>query len=294
MKPQWLAFPFLACVLWAQAPTAWTPELTFQVQSVGEVTPSPDGRLVAYTQTRAVMEIEKSETLTQIFLARSDGSRQVQLTRGEKSAASPSFSPDGRLVYFFSERSGKPNLWRIPVDGGEAEMLTDWKGSMGAYRLSPNGKWVAFTGAEPSADEEKQKKEKRDFRVVDADPAYHSLWVIPAEADAAGRRTPRKVAGATYNITTFDWSPDSRHIAFERLPMPGADYWTKADLSEVEVESGTVRSLAATGAAEANPRYSPDGRYLAYVRSSDPPRWARDERIVLLPRQAQDERVARP
>ena len=291
MKPHWLTFPFLACALWAQAPTSWTPELTLQVQTIGEVTPSPDGQLVAYTQTRAVMETEKSEMLTQVFLARSDGSRQVQLTRGDKSATSPFFSPDGRLVYFSSERSGKPNLWRIPVDGGEAEMLTDWKGSMGSYRLSPNGKWVAFTGAEPPADEEKQKKEKRDFRVVDADPTYHSLWAIPAEADAAGKRAPRKVAGAAYNITTFDWSPDSRHIAFEHQPMPGADYWTKADLSEVEVESGAVRSLVATGAAEANPRYSPDGRYLAYVRSSDPPRWARDERIVLLPRQGGAPRV---
>ena len=291
MKPQWLTFALLACALWAQAPTSWTPELTLQVQTIGEVTPSPDGRLAAYTQTRAVMETEKSELLTQVFLAGSDGSRQVQLTRGDKSATSPFFSPDGRLVYFSSERSGKPNLWRIPVDGGEAEMLTDWKGSMGSYRLSPNGKWVAFTGAEPPADEEKQKKEKRDFRVVDADPAYHSLWVIPAEADAAGKRAPRKAAGAAYNITTFDWSPDSRHMAFEHQPMPGADYWTKADLSEVEVESGAVRSLVATGAAEANPRYSPDGRYLAYVRSSDPPRWARDERIVLLPRQGGAPRV---
>jgi dipeptidyl aminopeptidase/acylaminoacyl peptidase len=294
MKPRRLTLLLLAGGLWAQAPTAWTPELTFQVQTVGEVTPSPDGRLVAYTQTRAVMESEKSEMLSQVFLAPSDSSRQIQLTRGEKSATAPSFSPDGRLVYFFSERSGKPNLWRIPVDGGEAEMLTEWKGAMGSYRLSQDGKWVAFTGAEPPADEEKRKKEKRDFRVVDANPAYHSLWVIPAEADLAGKRAPRRVAGAAYHITNFDWSPDSRHIAFEHQPMPGADYWTKADLSEVEVESGRVRSLAATGAAESIPRYSPDGRYLAYVRSSDPPQWARDERIVLLPRQGGALRVLPP
>jgi dipeptidyl aminopeptidase/acylaminoacyl peptidase len=292
--PKSLVFFLALSAALAQAPTAWTPELMLQVQTVGEVTPSPDGKLVAYTQTRAVMETEKSEMLSQIFLAPSDGARQIQLTRGDKSAASPSFSPDGRLVYFSSERSGKPNLWRIPVDGGEAEMLTDWKGSMGSYRLSPNGKWLAFTGAEPSADEEKQKKEKRDFRVVDENPTYHGLWVIPAEPDAAGKRAPRKLAGGTYHITTFDWSPDSRHIAFEHQPMPSADYWTKADLSEVEVESGTVRSLAATPAAETNPRYSPDGRYLAYLRSSEPPRWARDERIVLLPRQGGAPRVLPP
>ena len=285
MKSQSLTFFLLFSAAWAQAPTAWTPELTLQVQTIGEVVPSPDGRLVAWIQTRAVLETEKSEMLTQIFLARSDGSRRIQLTRGEKSAASPQFSPDGRFVYFSSERSGKPNLWRIPVDGGEAEMLTDWKGSLGAYRVSPNGKWLAFAGLEPSSEEEKQKKEKRDFRVVDQDPQLNSLWEIPAEADAGGKRAPRKVVSAPYHIGALDWSPDSRFIAFEHQPMPGADYWTKGDISEIEVESATVRSLAATGAAEASPRYSPDGRFLAFVRSSDPPRWARDERVVLLPRQ---------
>ena len=149
----------LAGLAWAQAPTGWTPEFSMQVRSVGDVLPSPDGRLVAYTQTRAVVEPEKSEMDTQIFLAHADGSHRTQLTRGDKSASSPSFSPDGRFIYFSSDRSGKSNLWRIPVDGGEAEMLTEWKGEIGPYRVSPDGKWLAFAGAEPPPDEEKQKKE---------------------------------------------------------------------------------------------------------------------------------------
>ena len=86
----------------------------------------------------------------------------------------------------------------------------------------------------------------------------------------------------------------SRFIAYEHLPAPGTDYWPKGDLSEVEVESGTVRVLAATGAAETNPRYSPDGRFIAYQRTSDPPRWAFDARIVLLPRQGGAPRVLPP
>jgi len=275
----------LALAAWAQAPTSWTPELAMQVKTIGEVVPSPDGQLVAYAQTRPVMETEKSEMDTQIFLAHSDGSHRVQLTRGEKSASEPSFSPDGRFVYFSSERSGKPNLWRIPADGGEAEMLTDWKGEMGAYQISPDGKWLAFAGAEPPPDEEKQKKEKRDFRVVDENPKNHSLWVIPAELDIHGKRTARKIGNITGHVRDFDWSPDSRYIAFTHTPTPGADDWTKSDISEVTVESGAVRPVAATPAAEVSPRYSPDGRYLAFVRSSDPPRWAGAERIVLLPRQ---------
>src|SRR5206468_8001272 len=55
-------------------------------------------------------------------------------------------------------------------------------------------------------------------------------------------------------------------------------------MSEVEVETGKVKPLAATGASETSPHYSPDGRYIAFTRSSDPPRWAGDDRIMLLSR----------
>jgi len=298
-------FPILlAIAAWGQAPpapppalpTAWTPEISMQVQPVGDVVPSPDGKLVAYTQSHAVIETEKSEVITQIYLAAADGSHRTQLTRGEKSATAPEFSPDGRYVYFSSERSGKPNLWRIPVDGGESEMLTDWKGEIGAHHVSPDGKWVAFAGMEPRTGEEKEKKEKRDFRVIDENPKNHSLCIVEAEPDSQGKRTPRRL-NTPGHVTEFDWSPDSTAIAFAHTPTPGADDWTKSDISEVTVESGAsgaVRPLAATAAAEHSPHYSPDGRYLAYVRSTDPARWAGIDRIVLLTRQSRQARELPP
>ena len=277
----------------AQAPTAWTPELSMQVQPVGEVTPSPDGKWVAYTQSRAVIEPEKSEVNTQIFLAAADGSHRTQLTRGEKSATAPEFSPDGRYVYFSSERSGNPNLWRIPVDGGEAEMLTDWKGEMGAYHVSQDGKWIAFAAMEPRADEEQAKKEKRDFRVIGENPKNHSLWIVASEPDADGKRTPRHL-NTPDHTTEFDWSPDSAAIALVHTPTPGGDDWTKSDISEVNVQTGAVLPIAVTGAAERSAHYSPDGRYLAFVRSTDPARWAGIDRIVLLNRPSGEARELPP
>src|SRR5262249_8176375 len=86
------------------------------------------------------------------------------------------------------------------------------------------------------------------------------------------------------HVTEFDWSPDARAIGFSHQPTPLADDWTKADLSEVDVESGTVKGLSATAAAESQPEYSPDGKYLAFVRSREPARWATDSRIQLLTR----------
>ena len=287
----------LAAAAWCQqspAPPAWTPEISMQVRTVGDVVPSPNAKLVAYTESRAVIAPEKSEVDTQIFLAAADGSRRVQLTRGEKSATSPEFSPDGHYVYFSSERSGKPNLWRIPVDGGEAEMLTDWKAEIGRFHVSPDGRWVAFAGIEPRADEEQAKKEKRDFHVIGENPHNHSLWIVSAEADAQGKRTARKIGDIPGHVRDFAWSPDSRFIAATHTPTPKADDWTQADISEVNVETGAVRPLAATGAAEREASYSPDGRYLAYVRSTDPARWAGMDRIVLLTRATGESRELAP
>ncbi len=260
----------------------WTPQLSMKVKTVTAAVPSNDGTLAVWTETHPVMDGEKSETLTQVYLAHTDGTSRMQLTRGEKSSNAPSFSPDSKWVFFASDRSGKRNLYRIPVDGGEAEMLTTWTGTMGAYSVSPNGKWIAFTGREPDTDIERARREKRDFRVIDENPANQSLWIFPAEADAAGKRAVKKAAAGPYHIGQFDWSPDSRRISYETRPTPDADDARKSDIFEVDLETGNIRPIAVSSATESEPRYSPDGRYLAFVRTAQSARRMDGSRVVLL------------
>jgi dipeptidyl aminopeptidase/acylaminoacyl peptidase len=255
----------------ADAPQQWTPEVSMKVRNVADVLPSPDGSAVVWAESIAVMTSEKSEINTQLFFAQSDGSHRLQLTRGEKSARAAEFSADGAFVYFTSDRSGKGNVFRIAVDGGEAERLTDLKGNLGAYHLSPNGKWIAFTASPERPELETAKRLKTDFRVVDEDPAEQSLYIVTAKEDSAGKRPVKKLVSGPFTVGAFTWSPDSRTIAFETRPAPDADVARKSDISEVDVESGTVRAIAATPATEAQPNYSPDGRYLAFVRTPATP-----------------------
>ena len=282
--PLFLSLGIFAIVLRPGIPTAWTPEFSMQVQTIASVVPSPDGQWVAYTQSQPIVEAERSETVSQIYLARQDRSRRFQLTRGEHGSTNPAFSPDGRYVYFASDRSEKSNVYRILVEGGEAEKLTDFKGSLGEFRVSKDGKSVAYVGHEPSPDAEKATKEKRDFKVVDKELENFSLYVIPAEPDAKNKRAQKKVFEAKYHIANFEWSPDNRSIAFEHWPGAGADNWTQADIGEVDIAAGTVKELAATKSAEAGPHYSPDGRYIAFEKSPDLARWPGEMRIALLSR----------
>jgi dipeptidyl aminopeptidase/acylaminoacyl peptidase len=274
-KALWLILPV---ALYAQ----WTPELSMKVKTVTPPVPSPDGRMAVWTQTQAVMDGEKSEMLTHVFLAGADGRGRVQLTRGEKSANAPAFSPDSAWVFFASDRTGKRNLYRIPVDGGEAEPVTSWSGVLGAYSVSPDGKWIAFAGRDQDTDEEKARREKLDFRVIDENPKNHALWLLPVESDIHGRRAMKKIASGPYHVGGFNWSPDSRRIAYETRPTPDADDARVADILEVEIETGKIRPVAATPATEAQPRYSPDGRWLAMVRSTQAARRIDGSRIALV------------
>ena len=246
----------------------------------------------------AVTDGEKSEWLSHVHVAPADGSSAFALTSGDKSSTDPAWSPDGKWIAFLSGRGPKDkdgkdpkaNVWRIRVDGGEAEALTDEKGGVRAVRWSPDGKTIAFLMTDPKTeDEEKADKEKRDARVVDGAPKLTRLYVVPVEKDADGKRPVRKLTEGAMSLgnlagpSEFAWSPDGRRIVFSHQPTPNIDDWPLADLSIVEVETARVRALAASGAAESDPIFSPDGRQVAFDQSNDPPTWRRRSRVAIVP-----------
>ncbi len=261
-----------------------------KVKGVGGVRVSPDGRRVVYTVNEAVMAAEKSEYLTQVWMANADGSDAYQMTFGEKPSTNPDWSPDGKWIAFTSSRSGKNNLYLLRSAGGEAEMITDVKSGVGAFAWAPDGKWIAFTMTDPLTDnEEKNNKGKDDSRWIDENVKMSQLYVVPVTKDAAGKRETRQLTKGNFTVGSglggggFDWSPDGKSIVFAFTKAPKADYWTSANVSVVDVASGEIKPLAATSAAEMQPLYSPDGKWIALTVSDIPPTWAFQNRIHLIP-----------
>lgn len=286
----------LAGAAFAQSPAQWSPEFQVKLKAAGTPRVSPDGKRVVYTVSEAVMTADKSEFLTQIWLApigdttKPNGAqaslpRSVQLTFGDKSSTNPKWSPDGNWIAFTSTRKdNKSNIYLLNLHGGEAEMLTDVKTGVSNFAWSPDGRSIAFRMADAKTEEEeKNDKAKNDFRWVDENIKFSRLYVIPLEKNANGKREPRKLTSENYNVDEFDWSADGSRIAFGHTKSPVANDWTTSDVSIVEVVSGKVTTLANTPAAESSPVFSPDGKSIAVLVSDTPPRWAQSGNIQIYP-----------
>ncbi len=276
MKTRVLATLLVALFVSAVSAQTWDPELQLKVKAVGAPRVSPDGKKVVYTVNEAVTTPDRSEFVSQIWLADVASKQSIQLTFGDKSSTNPKWSPDGNWIAFTSNRKdNRNNLYRLSLSGGEAEPLTELKANVGNFEWSPDGRSIAFTMTDPKTEEEeKNDKGKNDFRWVDENQKLSRLYVISVQKDANGKREPRKLTTANYQVGEFDWSADGSRIAFSHTKSPGANDWTTADVSIIDVASGNVTVLANTPAAEDSPVYSPDGKSIAITASDNPPRWA--------------------
>ncbi|MCM3875770.1 MAG: S9 family peptidase, partial [Thermoanaerobaculia bacterium] len=97
---------------------AFTLEDLYRVKTVGEPAISPDGKTVVYSV--ATNDWATKKKTSSLWRVDADGKNARQLTSGDARDEHPFFSPDGKTLAFVSTRSGEPQLFFLPLAGGEA------------------------------------------------------------------------------------------------------------------------------------------------------------------------------
>jgi dipeptidyl aminopeptidase/acylaminoacyl peptidase len=235
------------------------------IKSVGGTQISPDGKWVAYTVGYG--DFKTDAFVTQIWLVESDSGRRFQLTRGDKSATNPRWSPDGQWLAFLSNRIEDRNqVFAINPLGGEAQQLTKSETAISNFAWSEDGKTIAYTATEPTAQTLKDRKDYLgDYDVVREGYSYVHLWTLNvAEAmntPVAGKQRTKK---KDFSVDSFSWSPDGSHIVFSATLNPDLIQGTTADIYLLKLSDDSVKKIVAQPGPDNNPRFSPDGKQIVF------------------------------
>lgn len=275
-----MARKVLACVLFASGCLAAglsTPTIdqSLAMKSASGAQISPDGRYVAYVVTQT--NWEENDFTQQIWITQTATGERYQLTSGKKSSTAPQWSPDSRRLAFVSDRDGKRQLYLIAPGGGEAVQLTTEENGVTGAAWSPDGTSIAFTSSGPDAKARKDRKDKYgDFEVVGGDYTMEHLWLlrVPADPPADPKQMPKPEAltkGEQFSVRGFSWSPDGNRIAFSATRDPDLGSQDTEQLYVLDLADRHTRKLLDAGGPNSRPKWSPDGRQIAFVTSSGNP-----------------------
>jgi len=164
--------------------------------------------------------------------------RTVEAIAGIRAAFSPSFSPDGRSLAFVSNASGSPQIWAMPLDGGEPVQLTRLADPAQPVYWSPAGDWLAYA-------------------VAPGGGLNTQIYVMRPDGSDARRLT----AGGRDNNWLFGWTDDGSRL----LIGSNQDNPSGVDAFLVDPATGE-RTRIASGGLNQIADVSADGRFAVVSR----------------------------
>ncbi|WP_047979826.1 S9 family peptidase [Ornithinibacillus contaminans] len=263
------------------AKRAITAEDFMKLEILSDPQLSPDGSTYAYVSTTVN---DKKEYESNLLVQKLDNHSTKQWTFGHDKNGSPRFSPDGSTIVFQSNRSGVPQLWILPTDGGEAKQLTTFKyGAVNPF-WSKDGKFIIFTASlEQDDDVTNQNELSKEERQKEHDEKSKQPLIVKNlryKSDAQGFLDNKKSQIILYDIEkeTFtqvtrgnhhhayqDISPDGTTILFAGNLSEDADYEIKNDVYTLNIATKEITKLTDGEGTYYTARFSPSGTKIAFL-----------------------------
>ncbi len=263
----------------------WTPELSIAVNRLSDLSFSPDSVRILYGINST--DLESNEYRTEYVISDLSGNSLQTLLQPSPHISNAQWSPDGTSIAYLSSETGKTNIWLIDTQGRDKKPITDLKRDVLSFRWAPDGRSIAFVMADP---------DYRDPPVENPDVFNRNhLWLLRLDAENPNDRPVNLTASQQFTVSiwsgnwAYDWSPDSKRIVFAHQQRPGLDSWTKAQLAVTNVESGEVQKIATDNDHwKYFPRFSPDGKWIAFLNAPGVFKWSFLWDIKLIPAEGGD------
>jgi len=260
-------------IVWSSpGPTAASRPITvddlMKLRSINDVRIAPAGDRVAYVVSTP--SLPKNEHQAALFLVPASGGAAARLGESIRIFNLPTprpqlrWSPDGSIISLVGLEGGRPQVFGVPITGAAPQALTRAPEGVFAYEWAPDGKSVAYITRDPMPAEEERQRQDRSF-VIRADAPDRSTRLMVQRLDGS---TPRALTPPSQYVDALSWSPDSREIAYSAAPRTGFTAAYDARVYAVAVDAGAQRTIVDRPGMNTGPRYSPDGRQIAFISTN--------------------------
>ncbi|MFZ0389618.1 MAG: S9 family peptidase, partial [Calditrichia bacterium] len=205
----------------------------------------------------------------------------------EKSDTHPRWSPDGSSLAFLSSREESSQIYLMSLKGGEPQKISDLPTGIDGFIWAPDGEgFVAATEMLPAVETpqesmdllENQQKEEGSGRVIDAllyrhwnvwrEGKFSRLVLLNRQGEFVRSLTPGEYNTPPISLGSehdYQISPDGESLAFVQNRDSIVAISTNNDVFVKPLKGGDEKQISSGGGNDNGPRFSPDGRYLAYL-----------------------------
>jgi dipeptidyl aminopeptidase/acylaminoacyl peptidase len=236
------------------------------LRSIVDVQIAPDGGRVAYVVSTP--NLDKNEHEPALYVVPSAGGTPRRVGDMVRIFNVPSPRPqlrwtrDGANLSVLGISAGRPEVFVVPAAGGEPQQVTKAPEGVLSYEWSPDGKTLAFLTLDPMPREEERQRADKSF-VIRAGAPDRPIRLALERVDRPSAL--RLLTPPDQYVDAFAWSPDGREIAYSAAPRSGFSAAYDARIYAVSIESGKTRTLVDRPGMNTGPRYSPNGRRIAFI-----------------------------
>ena len=236
---------------------------------------APDGSVIAFVVQQC--HEKTNSTSSAIWFVNTSGGKSAtprQVTGSDHHDFAPRWSPDGRTLAFLSDRDGVPQIYLLPLLGGEARKFSALPQGVTEYSWRPDGTALLAHSAWKPADD-RDEPDSSAIAIVFTRVAEQSdglgyrqgrsqqLWLLPLDGE------PLRMTSEPVDLVQSCWSPDGTEIAFCANRRPDADLSISIALWVVTLATGQMRRLTPEDGLAQMPSWSPNGQRIAYYYSVD-------------------------